>query len=602
MTALRYNKMKPILISVFTIFLLSLNLLAQNPPAGFDLSNYGVRIEPDKRLIAVLIALEAAETKSANGENVKVIKTTLSEQGEAFRAKLNSDTLGVSEDLRLKLGTFVSQYKKRNAGKSDAELLAPFISMAYTLSPVPDLIEPSRTSNLPGDLLDVLDFSPLVREYYRAARIGEKIDGYAKDYQTAGDAMRPSAILMVGQLLDYLHTKPQTIYSEKIKTERQVGKSKNKKITNTEIRERERRFFIVPEMFAPKGTINFRNVADEYFAIVPPGTNLSESEVRRAFLQFVVDPLILQNAKELNGFRDGIKLLLDERRKEKAGLSPDIFLAVSRSLVGAIDAKENEYRQTAIATFEARRKIDQVKGVDEKRKVSGALEAYKKELADETALRLSETYENGGVLAFYFAKQLNGLAESGFDIAGSLRDIILSLDATAETNRLAENASARKRAVAFRDASRVKNLTVVENPVTKKLQDIEKQIAAKNFAQAETDLKSLLSQSPDDQPRIYYALGRAASFAAESAGEETRNKKLEEAKLNYDNVLRTKNANTDPALISLTYVALGRIHEYFGESEYAKKIYEEAIKMGNIPDSGYAQAIAAREKLMKEDQ
>lgn len=594
--------MKRFLFFFFAILLLSFNLSAQNQPAGFDLSGYGVRIEPDKRLIAVLAALEAAETRGANGENVKVLKTNLSAPGEEFRETLKNDTAGVSEDLRLKLGTFVSQYKKRNSGKSDAELLAPFISMAYALSPVPDLAEPSRTSNLPGDLLDVLDFSPLVREYYRTARLNEKIEAYAKAYQLAGDAMRPSTIVMAGQLLDYLHTKPQTIYSEKITTERQVGKSQKKKITNTEVRDRERRFYIVPEMFAPKGTINFRNVGDDYYAIVPPGTNLSESEVRRAFLQFVVDPLILQNAKEINGFRDGIKTLLDERRKEKTELSPDIFLAVSRSLVGAIDAKENEYRKTQIATFDARKKIDQVKPVEEKKKVSAALEKYKAELADETALRLSETYENGGVLAFYFARQLNGLSESGFDIAGSLRDIILSLDATAETNRLGENAAARKRAVSAREAARVKALTVVENPVTKKLQEVEKQINAKNFVQAQTDLKKLMQENPDDQSRIYYALGRVASLEAESLSDEARNKKLLDAKLNYDNVLRTGNANTDPALISLTYVALGRIHEYFGESEYAKKIYEAAIKMGNIPDSGYAQAVAARERLEKEDQ
>lgn len=593
--------MKQFLFFFFAILLLSLNLSAQNRSASFDLSSYGVRIEPDKRLIAVLAALEAAETKGANGENVKVIKTNLSEQGETFRETLKKDTSDVSEELRLKLGTFVSQYKRRNAGKSDAELVAPFISMAYALSPAPDLTEPARTSSLPGDLLEVLDFSPLVREYYRAARLNDKIDDYAKTYITAGDEMRPSTVLMVGQLLDYLHTKPQTIYSEKVKTERQI--SKKRTISNTQTLQRERRFYIVPEMFSPKGTVNFRNVGDEYYAIISPGTDLSESEVRRAFLQFVVDPLISDNAKDLNGFRDGIKALLDERRKEKSDLTPDIFLAASRSLVGAIDAKENEFRKIQTATFEARKKIDQVKGVDEKRKVSAALEEYKKRLADETALRLSETYENGGVLAFYFAKQLNGLAESGFDIAGSLRDIILSLDTKTETNRLAENATARSRAVAAREAARVRALTVAENPVVKKLREVNELIKAKNYQKAEIELQSLLLDNPAEKTRISYNLGRLASISAESTTDEkVRMQKLIEAKKFYDDVLIKRDEKTDSALISLTYVALGRIHEYFGESEYAKKIYEAAIKMGNMPDGGYAQAVSARERLEKEDQ
>lgn len=594
--------MRKLLILLFTSGLFSLNLIAQNVPAGFDLSNYGVRIEPDRRLIAVLAALEAAEIRSPGGENVKVLKNNLSGQGEAFRSQLETDIAAVPEDLRLKMGTFVSQYKKRNPTKSDSEILATFISMAYTLSPVPELTEPIRTTNLPGDLLDVLDFSPLVREFYRSARLGEKIDGYAKQYQTAGDAMRPSAVLMVSQLLDYLNTRPQTTYIEKVKTEREVAKSKNK-ISRTEIVERERRFFIVPEMFEPKGTINFRNVGDDYFAIVPPDTNLSESEVRRAYLQFVVDPLILANAKEIVGFREGIKTLLDERRNEKTNLSPDIFLAVSRSLIAAIDAKEVEYRKTQIATAEARRKIDTVQGVDEKRKVSAALDDYKKELADETALRLSEAYENGGVLAFYFARQLNGLADSGFDIAGSMRDIILSLDPSAESNRLAEFAAARRRGVQAREDARLKALIIIENPVTKKLQAIEKQIYSKNYAQAETDLKLLMRENPEDQSRIYYSLGRVASLSAEGiTDEKLRNQRLVDAKLYYENVIRTKSDKTDPALISLSYVGLGRIHEFFGESEYAIKIYEVAIKLGNMPDGGYAAAVAARERLMKENQ
>ncbi len=595
--------MKKFFILLFTFVFFTINLSAQNAPVGFDLSNYGVRIEPDKRLIAVLAALEAAETKSATGENVKVLKIELPEAGEAFRSKLEADTAAVPEELRLKLGTFVAQYKKRNPAKSDAEILSTFLSMAYTLSPVPDLAEPSRTTNLPGDLLDVLDFSPLVREFYRSARFGEKIDGYAKEYIAAGDAMRPSAGFMVRAILDYLHTRPQTTYTEKIRTEREVGKNKRTKIANTEIVERERRFYIVPELLAPRGNINFRNVGDDYYAIVPPGIDLSESEVRRAFLQFVVDPLILANAKEITGFRDGIKTLLDERRKEKSDLSPDIFLAVSRSLIAAIDAKENEYRKVQIATVEARRKIETVQGVDEKRKVSAALDAYKRELADETALRLSEAYENGGVLSFYFARQVDGLAESGFDIAGSLRDIILSLDTTAENNRLAENTAARKRAMETRDASRVKALVVVENPVMKKLREVETQIKAKNYTQAENDLKQLMRENPDEQPRIYYALGRVASLSAEAiTDEELLKKRLVDAKLFYENALRSQTEKTDRALISLTYVALGRIHEFFGETEYAKKIYEAAIKIGNYPDSGYSAAVAARERLMKEDQ
>ncbi len=305
--------MKRVLFVVlFAVF--SLNVFAQNTQPRFDLTGYGVRIEPDKRLMTVLAALEAAG-----------METVLTEKGAEFRRKLQADLQDLNPELRQKLKTFVDQYKRRHADASQAEIISPFISMAYTLSPVPDLTDPARTSDLPGDLLEVLDFAPLVREFYRRS-FNTKIDGYLKDYQSAGDAMRKSAAEMVAELLEYLHTKPQLSYVERIKIDSPSSKDKKKPLQKVEIRERERRFFIMPELLASKGTINFRNVGDDYYAIVPPDTDLSRSEVRRAYLQYVIDPLVASNAKDISTFRAGIKSLLDERRKENADISPDVFL------------------------------------------------------------------------------------------------------------------------------------------------------------------------------------------------------------------------------------------------------------------------------------
>ncbi len=594
-----------LLLAVILIF--SFNLDAQTPPTSFDLTGYGVRIEPDKRVMTVLAALEAAG-----------VETPLTADGENFRRKLKTDLLGLDPELRQKLVVFIEQYKRRHSKASNAEIIAPFVSMAYSLSPVPDLTDPPRATDLPGDLLDVLDFAPLVREFYRASleskpenvQVRTKIDEYAaKDYQNAGTDLRPSAYEMVGELLDYLHTKPQLIYIDRIKTQLKDAKGK-KTLEKVERRERERRFYIVPELLAPKGTINFINVGDVYYAIVPPKTDLGQSEVRRAYLQFVIDPLVLNNAKDLATMRDGIKALLDAQRKQTPDISPDVFLAVTRSLVAAAEARQIEFEKTQIATVQARQKIDRMQTVDEKKAVSAELEATKKLLADETALQLSEAYERGAVLSFYFADQLKGLEDSGFDIAGSMRDIILSLDTTKETNRLAQYADARKRAIAAREERR-KNTGnqefVSENPVTKKLLEIEQITKSKNYVESEKQLKQLLAANPSES-RIYYALGRVASLSAEDiTEEEARKKRLVEAKTAYETALVSASKNPDPitkkldaALISLSYVALARIYEFYGETEYAVKIYEAAIKVGNVRDGAYGEAVAARDRLMKE--
>jgi hypothetical protein len=593
----------------FLLFILvfSLNALAQGVPAGFDLSNYGVKVEPDKRLMVVLATLEAA--RDDKGSN-RLINTILSPAGTKFRNELDSD-LTVPDDLRQKISTFVIQYKKRHPQATDAETVAPFISMAYSLSPVPDLSDPVVTSDLPGSLLDVLDFAPLVREFYRQSGIAAKLDQYTKEYQAASDAaIRPSARDMVSELMDYLHTRPQTIYTEKVKTEVQKGKSKNGKVQQIETREHERRFFFVPEMLAPTGNTNFLNIRDDYYVIIPPDTDLRPSDARRAFLQFVVDPLVLTNAKDISTVQAGIKQLLDERRKINPNVTPDVFLAIGRSMVAAIDARELEYERVNAATLLARRKIETVKTAEEKKAVSDELNALKQSFADETAVRLSDEYERGSVLAFYFADQLKGLEDSGFDVASSMRDMILSLNATKETNRLEQYAEARKRGLAARAARKNKpEITrVVENPLTARLIEIQKTIDSKDYTQASTDLKQLLQSNPNEA-RIYYSLGLVASLTAEGITDQDMQKaKLLEAKNAYEKVIDIAAAqlanpatrqSVDLALASRTYVALAKIYEFYDDTEYAKKIYDMAIKIGNINGGAYAEAIAAKQRLLK---
>jgi tetratricopeptide (TPR) repeat protein len=218
-------------------------------------------------------------------------------------------------------------------------------------------------------------------------------------------------------------------------------------------------------------------------------------------------------------------------------------------------------------------------------------------------LQLSEAYEKGAVLAFYFADQLKGFEDSGFDIAGSMREFVLSLDATKEANRLAQFADARRRASAAREERRKNGGSqeiIIENPVTKRLLEIDQLTKAKNYTESEKQLKSLLETNPSES-RIYYAMGRVASLSAENITDtEARKRRLLEAKNAYENVIRSATPKTDPALISLAYVALARIYEFYGETAYAIKIYEAAMKVGDVPDGAYGEAKAAREKLIKE--
>jgi len=576
---------------------------AQNVQPGFDLSNYGVKVDADKRLIVVLAALEMAQTADEAGKTVKLINTPLSAKGEQFRKTLLQDNASLNEDLRRRISTFVLQYKKRRPDATDAEIVSPFISMAYALTPPPEMADPVIVNELPGALLDVLDFAPLAREFYRRSTIAAKLDDYIKAYRAEADGvLRQSSREMVSELLDYLHTRPQLFASEKSRVQTKTSKGKTS-IEKVETRTHERHFNIVPEMLAPQGNINFLNARDDYYVVLPPDKDLSFSEVRRAFLQFVVDPLVLENSKELPAVREWVKPKLDELRKSNPNISPDILLTTARSLAAAVDVREAEFARSRIAFDQTRRKIDTLKTDAEKRAVTAEWERYKQSLADDAVLKLSDDYDRGLVLAYFFADRLHEIEESGFDIAASLKDMLASFDSAKETARLAEMADAKKQALqnrAQRKANPGPVITVSESPVTVRLREIQKTIDAKNYAKASADLSQLLAQNPAE-PRIYYNIGRVAGLAASAAEDpDEQTKKLIDAKEAYANVHRSATPSTDRGLLLVTYVALARIYEHFDRIDEAVQLYDKALTVGSKDDAAFKEALAAKQRLIKQ--
>ncbi|MCU0240633.1 MAG: hypothetical protein MUC29_14420 [Pyrinomonadaceae bacterium] len=619
--------MKKVFLLIIFIFLYSVSFAQTQEKRQLDLGQYGIRIESEKRLIIVMASLEAAE-----------IETPLSETGQIFRKDVRKDLETLNSDLRLKIKSFIGQYKRRfsekyknrlnaeEAKKFDvmmakngvnlseeekpkykafiAEFTAPFVSLAFALSPVPDLSDPLKTDDLPGELLEVFDYSPLVREFYRRSGIDARLNEYTKKHDDIGGKMFNPAAVMSLNLLDYLHTRPELNVIEKIKTQ---SKDKNKTLQQTEIREKERRFFIIPDLFGLSNIARFRNVGDDYYVIVPPDSRFDSSEIRRSYLQFTLDTMVLRNGKEISQFREGIKQLLLEREKAGAVVSTDVFLAVTRSLVAASDIKQKEYAMIENATFEARLKIDKTEGIDAKKAVSAELNKLKEQITDESILQLSEAYESGAVLAFYFAEQLKQLEGGGFDISSYLTDMLASIDINKEKARLTQFADVRKRGLLAREERKklakteiVVNAAEVERQksLQKKLGEVQSFLDLRKYEEAETLLNQMEKDFTDYLTVIFYTKGRVASaFAGEAIDETFRDERLERAMSNYGNAIRSATQNTDKAVLSLSYVGLGKIYEFYEKPALAIKQYDEAIKLGNVSKGGYAEAVARKAKL-----
>ena len=566
----------------------------QPEAAGFDLSEYGVSFQIEPRLIVMMAALEAAGFDSGA-------------EPSAFRAQVRKDLAGLDPELRGRLRTFYER-NKLPAPATAADQAARYVSLAFALGPPPLLEAPLRSEELPGSLLEVLDFAPLVKEFYRRSNIEENLPAYTRAYQAESEQLRGPTADMIRDVLSYLHTRPISYSMERVQVKPLTTPKKNAPKSYT-TREHPRRFYVVTDLLGAPGAINFRVIGDEYFAVLPQGTDPSASELRRGYLQYIVDPLSLKFNREIAARRDQIKLIIAAREKAGAVISPDIFLAVSRSLVAAADARYEEAKRLLGLNQEARARLGSAKDDASRQAISKELQANTQAVEDETIARLADDYEHGAVLAFFFANQLKGIEVSGFDVAGFFGDMVSSFDPAREANRLSETAGIRERALAARKARLSARRTEIAAPVyseaeaaraallVKRLGEIEQTLRSKDYNNAEIQLKDLL-RDYSREPRIFFALAQTASLAAADAiDEDVQAERLKRALGNYRLAIEASSPETDRALISRAHEAMGRIHAFLGNTSDAEKEFDEAIRLGFVAGGAFEAAVEGKRKL-----
>ncbi|PYS71980.1 MAG: hypothetical protein DMF73_09440 [Acidobacteria bacterium] len=566
--------------------------------APFELSEYGVQIQPDPRLIIVMAALDAAGFDP----------TAPGKEPSAFRRLVRKDQESLDPGLRERLKNFFDR-NRLPAPATPADQAARYVSLAYAIGQPPLLDAPERSDELPGGVLEVLDFAPLLREFYRKSGIDERLIAYMRAYQAEGDRLRPQAAEMVRSILSYLHTRPIVVSTERVRVKSPDKKHSSVIVYST--REHDRHFHIVPDLLAAPGTVNFRVIADEYYAIIPEGTDPTSSELRHAFLQFVIDPLVLKFNKEISAQRDQIKQLIDARTRAGGAVSPDIFVVVGRSLVAAAHARFDEAERLNEVTSLQRRHLQQARDEAERKTVATQADAARAAIADETIARLADDYENGAVLGFLFADQLRDVQASGFDIASFFAEMIAGVDSARESKRLTDAGAARDRAAAARKAHPRYSAWLVDPTsesreaadvsrnaaLLNRLGDVEKLLQTRNYEQAESVLRSLLQEYPGDA-RLLFTLGQTASlWARDTTDDDQQAERLHRALASYRMAVAAATPETEQGLLSRAHESMGRILAFLDEKDEAMKEFEAAIRIGPVAGGAYNDALAGKRKL-----
>ncbi|MET0625317.1 MAG: hypothetical protein ABW250_20430 [Pyrinomonadaceae bacterium] len=569
------------------------------PPASLGLGDFGIEVAPDPRLIALMAALDAAGWDP----------TPAGERPSVFRELVRKDSAGLDAALRKRMQDFYARNALKDAGVTAAEQASRYVSLAYTLGPPPAFDAPARSEDLPGGVLEVLDFVPLLREFYRASGLDARLADYVAMHRAAGDKLRAPTLEMARGVLAYLNTRPETIINERVTVPAPAAGDKKKEEKRVSVvRERERHFRVVPDLLGAPGAINFRAVGDDYYAIVPADTDPRLSEMRRAYVQFIVDPLVARFSREVGARRAEIKQILDaETARKGRNFGPDVFLAVARSLVAATDARMDETLRLRVLQLETSRRL-QAAGADQAAKDAALKESRERQasIADASAAELAEAYERGAVLSFHFAEQLRGVEGGGFDVANFIPDMVAAFDPARELRRPSEYGEAVARArESRRRAAEARSKEVAEAPpvdarrsaLLKSLGDVNELLRVRNYEEAESRLTALKGEYREE-PLVYFTLGQAASLSAQEAlDEELQAARLNAALGHFRQALLFATPDTDRTVVLRAHLSSGRILAHLERREEALREFDAVIAASQPSERFHQEALAEKKKL-----
>ncbi len=579
------------------------------PAASLGLTDYGIEVAPDARLVVMMAALDAAGWDP----------TPRGERPSVYRELVSREQAGLDPALRKRMQDFYARNTLKDAADdpatpeneaaryTPADQAARYISLAYTLSPPPSFEAPARSEDLPSGVLDVLDFVPLLREFYKASGMDARLPNYLDMHRAAGDKLRAQTLDMARGVLSYLNTRPETVVRERVSVPSAAppqGKKKPEQ-PRTVVREHERRFRVVPDLLAAPGAINLRAVGDDYFAIVPAETDPRLSEMRRAYVQFVVDPLVARFSREVAARRPDIKRLLDAEQARRGRMfGPDVFLTVARSLVAAADARMDELVRLRGLQLETSRRLQTAADASAKEAALKDSKERQAAIQDSTTAQLAEAYERGAVLSFHFADQLRGFEDSGFDVANFMPDMVAAFAVERELKRPAEFTAVVAR-VRERRATGASASETAEAPPTdarraalvKSLNDVGELLRLRNYEEANTRLTALKGEYANE-PLVYFTLGQAASLAAQEAIDEAlQAERLNAALGHFRQAILFATPDTDPSVVARAHLSSGRILAHLERRDDALREFDAVISSTKPTDRLYQEALAEKKKL-----
>jgi hypothetical protein len=554
--------------------------LAQRP--NLTLADVNTLIGIDSRVIVMMAALNVA------GFDYEPGNRPLS----ALRLQAREELKNIKPDLVRRLR---DHFKSHSKGRVDAVAVAPYLSLALSLTEPPGFTIDVPADRLPEDVREITDFALLLEEFYREAGFSKLLPKYVDSYLKAAQTYPMGAGLALGTVLTYLHTEPILVLPPLYAARRAAASSKkdggksDKKDKQSqqapqpkeeEIPNRIRQFVIVPDLLNSTGAANLRVVRDTYYLLLGPTTEPNIDAMRRGFLSFVIDPLTDRQVKEVATIRNPLKKLMESRgdKLDQEYAKRSAYYLITDSLVRATDARMD------------------VLGLATRRKLS----------EDEAIYEMSLGYDRGAVLVYHFYDLMKAFEAVGVDLRDYYPSLLQNIDFEREETRLKENADRLTRIKQLRTEATLApapappaTISNADEKIIARIVEADQLLKARKYPDAKAVLDAALKERPDNA-RVLFGLGDVMSKQATTLDDSDRIEEALYAAIEYYR-LAAKNASPENEkwLAQRSYVAAGKILDFIAENSppVAEKMaaeatiaYELALKLGKVEGGAYEEA------------
>ncbi|HEX4948845.1 MAG TPA: hypothetical protein VFZ34_19365 [Blastocatellia bacterium] len=536
------------------------------------LADLNIQIMTDNRIIATMAALNAAGYDFEAGNR----------QLSGLRQQLREDVKTLSPSLARRLR---DHFTKHSQGRNDAAAVAPYLSLALTLTDAPVFSIDTPVDKLPEDVREITEFALLLQEFWRDTKFGTLMPKYKQAYELAAKTYPTSTASAVANVIQYLHTEP-VLELPPTYIPRAQGGGRGIIDEGLKAANRIRKFVVMPDLLNASNAVNVRVVRDTYYVLLGATVD-PHAAVRRAFLRFTIDPLIDREIKEVAAIGPELRKLRDSRGDK---LAPEYkegnaYFLIADSFTRAVDTRLEGLESLAVRRFENEKAFQ--KALDEEH--------------ERALYELSFPYERGAVLVYHFYDQMRQAENVGIDVKQFLGSLLQSIKFDVEAARLTDYAQRIERYKAAREmaAKTAPNLAAAisnaDEGVIKQLDEADRMIRAEQYNDARALLKGVLQQKSNNA-RAYFGLAEIGSKIAAKMKPEEQSKRDEELYATiqyYKDAAENASPETEKWLIQRSYVAAARILDFLGHNDDAMAAYDLAVKLGDVPNGAYQEAVKA---------